>query len=50
MTDSTTYHTINMPNALAYLDSLIAGQEMGSSIPIQLCELTLLRALLKSAM
>jgi hypothetical protein len=51
MTDATkTYHTINMQNALAYLDSLIAGQQMGSSIPIQTNELILLRSLVQSAL
>lgn len=29
--------------AIEYLDSLIKGQEMGSSIPIQLAELRLLK-------
>lgn len=32
--------------AKEYLDSLIAGQEMGSELPIYLSELLLLRALL----
>lgn len=51
MTDATnTYHAINMQNALAYLDSLIAGQQMGSSIPIQPNELVLLRTLIQSAL
>lgn len=51
MTDTTkTYHAINMQNAIAYLDSLIAGQQMGSSIPIQPNELVLLRTLIQSAL
>jgi hypothetical protein len=31
-----------------YLKSLIAGMEMGSEIPVQLCELKLLLALMET--
>ena len=33
--------------AIDYLSSLIAGQKMGSSIPVQVCELEMLKTYLE---
>jgi thioredoxin-related protein len=37
-----------LPEPVAYLDSLIAGIEVGSSIPVQASELKMLKAMLQA--